>query len=112
MVCKMMRAAILNHFALAFLVLLGYQSLSQAQNLPDAAVRQQLIEAVLTEGEDQAEKIEALAETGSDMVATVLGQWRAGNLLVDASPDGAKVLFTKEGADAVRLDTGVTFTPS
>ncbi len=108
----MMRAAILlNQFALALLVLLGYQNLSWAQDLPDAAVRQQLIEAVLTEGEDQPEKIEALAETGSDMVASVLAQWRAGNLLVDASPDGAKVLFTKQGADAVRLDTGGKFTP-
>ncbi len=112
LVRKMMRAAILlNQFALALLVLLGGQITSQAQALPDAAVRQQLIEAVLSEGEDQPEQIEALAETGSDMVATVLAQWRAGNLLVDAGPDGAKVLFTKEGADAVRLDTGVKFTP-
>ncbi len=108
----MMRAAILlNQFALALLVLLGCQNLSRAQDPPDAAVRQQLIEAVLTEGEDQPEKIEALAETGSGMVAAVLAQWRAGNLLVDASPDGAKVLFTKEGIDAVRLDTGVKFSP-
>lgn len=108
----MMRAAILlNQFALALLVLLGCQNLSRAQDLPDAAVRQQLIEAVLTEGEDQPEKIEALAETGSEMVAAVLAQWRAGNLLVDASPDGAKVLFTKEGIDAVRLDTGAKFSP-
>ncbi len=112
LVRKMMRAAILlNQFALALLVLLGGQITSQAQALPDAAVRQQLIEAVLSEGENQPEQIEALAETGSDMVATVLAQWRAGNLLVDAGPDGVKVLFTKEGADAVRLDTGVKFTP-
>jgi urea transport system permease protein len=108
----MMRAAILlNQFALALLVLLGCQILSPAQGLPDAAVRQQLIEAVLAEGEDQPEKIEVLAETGSGMVAAVLAQWRAGNLLVDASPDGAKVLFTREGIDAVRLDNGVKFSP-
>ena len=107
-----MRAAILmKQFALALLMLLGCQNLSVAQGLPDAAVRQQLIEAVLAEGEDQPEKIEALAETGSGMVAAVLAQWRAGNLLVDASPDGAKVLFTREGIDAVRLDTGVKFSP-
>jgi urea transport system permease protein len=107
-----MRAAILmKQFALALLMLLGCQNLSLAQGLPDAAVRQQLIEAVLAEGEDQPEKIEALAETGSGMVAAVLAQWRAGNLLVDASPDGAKVLFTREGIDAVRLDTGVKFSP-
>ncbi len=113
LVCKMMRAAILlNQFALALLVLLGAQTPSRAQVLPDAAVRQQLIEAVLSEGEDQPEKIEALAETGSDLVAAVLAQWRAGNLLVDASPDGTKVLFTKVGAEAVQLDTGVKFSPS
>lgn len=107
-----MRAAILmKQFALALLMLLGCQNLSLAQGLPDAAVRQQLMEAVLAEGEDQPEKIEALAETGSGMVAAVLAQWRAGNLLVDASPDGAKVLFTREGIDAVRLDTGVKFSP-
>jgi urea transport system permease protein len=107
-----MRAAILmKQFALALLMWLGCQNLSLAQGLPDAAVRQQLIEAVLAEGEDQPEKIEALAETGSGMVAAVLAQWRAGNLLVDASPDGAKVLFTREGIDAVRLDTGVKFSP-
>ena len=101
----------MKQFALALLMLLGCQNLSLAQGLPDAAVRQQLIEAVLAEGEDQPEKIEALAETGSGMVAAVLAQWRAGNLLVDASPDGAKVLFTREGIDAVRLDTGVKFSP-
>ena len=101
----------MKQFALALLMLLGCQNLSVAQGLPDAAVRQQLIEAVLAEGEDQPEKIEALAETGSGMVAAVLAQWRAGNLLVDASPDGAKVLFTREGIDAVRLDTGVKFSP-
>jgi urea transport system permease protein len=107
-----MRAAILmKQFALALLMWLGCQNLSLAQGLPDAAVRQQLIEAVLAEGEDQPEKIEALAETGSGMVAAVLAQWRAGNLLVDASPDGAKVLITREGIDAVRLDTGVKFSP-
>jgi urea transport system permease protein len=107
-----MRAAILmKQFALALLMWLGCQNLSLAQGLPDAAVRQQLMEAVLAEGEDQPEKIEALAETGSGMVAAVLAQWRAGNLLVDASPDGAKVLFTREGIDAVRLDTGVKFSP-
>ena len=101
----------MKQFALALLMLLGCQNLSLAQGLPDAAVRQQLIEAVLAEGEDQPEKIEALAETGSGMVAAVLAQWRAGNLLVDASPDGAKVLFTRDGIDAVRLDTGVKFSP-
>ena len=101
----------MKQFALALLMLLGCQNLSLAQGLPDAAVRQQLMEAVLAEGEDQPEKIEALAETGSGMVAAVLAQWRAGNLLVDASPDGAKVLFTREGIDAVRLDTGVKFSP-
>ncbi len=101
----------MKQFALALLMWLGCQNLSLAQGLPDAAVRQQLIEAVLAEGEDQPEKIEALAETGSGMVAAVLAQWRAGNLLVDASPDGAKVLFTREGIDAVRLDTGVKFSP-
>ena len=101
----------MKQFALALLMLLGCQNLSLAQGLPDAAVRQQLIEAVLAEGEGQPEKIEALAETGSGMVAAVLAQWRAGNLLVDASPDGAKVLFTREGIDAVRLDTGVKFSP-
>ena len=101
----------MKQFALALLMWLGCQNLSLAQGLPDAAVRQQLMEAVLAEGEDQPEKIEALAETGSGMVAAVLAQWRAGNLLVDASPDGAKVLFTREGIDAVRLDTGVKFSP-
>ena len=101
----------MKQFALALLMLLGCQNLSLAQGLPDAAVRQQLIEAVLAEGEGQPEKIEALAETGSGMVAAVLAQWRAGNLLVDASPDGAKVLFTREGIDTVRLDTGVKFSP-
>ena len=83
----------------------------QAQALPDAAVREQLIAAVLEEGEEQAEKIEALAETGSEVVATVLGLWRGGNLFVDAAADGTKILFTKEGAEAERLDTGAKFTP-
>lgn len=108
----MMRPAVfLNQLALSLLLWLGCQTVAGAQVLPDAALRQQLIEAVLDEGEDQPEKIEALAETGSDMVATVLTQWRAGNLLLDIAADGTKVLFTNAGADAVRLDTGVKFTP-
>ena len=95
----MMRPAnFLLLIALTFALWANLSTPLAAQVVPDAAVRQQLIEAVLGEGEDQPEKIEALAETGSDMVAAVLAQWRAGNLLVDAGPDGAKVLFTKEGA--------------
>ena len=86
-------------------------TLLAAQTVTDGPVRQQLIEAVLEEGEDQPEKIEALAETGSAMVEAVLAQWRGGNLLVDTAADGTKVLFTKEGAEALRLDTGARFTP-
>ena len=108
----MMRPAVsLNQLAFSLLLWLGWQTAAGAQVLLDVAVRQQLIEAVLSEGEDQPEKIEALAETGSDMVATVLTQWRAGNLLLDTAADGSKVLFTNAGANAVRLDTGVKFTP-
>ena len=83
----------------------------RAQSLPDAAIRAELIGAVLEEGEEQSEKIEALAESGSELVAAVLGLWRGGNLFFDTAGDGTKVLFVKEGAEAVRLDTGVKFTP-
>ena len=97
----------------AFLVLLWLSASMavRAQSLPDAAIREELIGAVLEEGEEQSDKIEALAESGSELVAAVLGLWRGGNLFFDTAGDGTKVLFVKEGAEAVRLDTGVKFTP-
>ena len=105
----------MNFSALWVLILVlwsGGAMVVQAQDVAtEAAVREQLSAAVLDEGEEQPEKIEALAETGSEMVATVLGQWRGGNLFVDTASDGTKILFTKEGAEAVRLDTGAMFTP-
>ena len=97
----------------AFLVLLWLSASMavRAQSLPDAAIREELVGAVLEEGEEQSDKIEALAESGSELVAAVLGLWRGGNLFFDTAGDGTKVLFVKEGAEAVRLDTGVKFTP-
>ncbi len=77
----------------------------------DPALRQQVVEAVLQEDEEQAARIEALAETGSDWAAGVLALWRAGNLQVDRPADGPELLFTLEGAVARRLDTGESFVP-
>ena len=58
---KMMRPAVsLNQLAFSLLLWLGWQTAAGAQVLLDVAVRQQLIEAVLSEGEDQPEKIEAI----------------------------------------------------
>ena len=107
----MMRPAnILTWWVFSVWLLSGGPGLSQT--LPDSAVRGQLITAILDEGDEQPAKIEALAETGSDVVATVLGQWRGGNLFVDTTAGRTKILFTKQGAEAVRLDTGATFTPA
>ena len=72
--------------------------------MPDAAVREQLIAAVMDEGEEQPEKIEALAETGSDLVATVLAQWRGGNLFVDTAADGTKY-FDEYGKETTNCYT-------
>lgn len=77
----------------------------------DLALRQQVVQAVLQDDEEQSSRIEALAETGSDWAAGVLALWRAGNLQIDRPADGPEILFTLEGAAARRLDSGAIFVP-
>jgi hypothetical protein len=95
----------------ALLLWTSFMTPAAAQTAPDDAIRQQLTEAILNEDEEQAARIEAMAETGSDFAAKVLTQWRAGELFLDTAADGQKTLFTKEGGQALRLDTGAAYTP-
>ncbi len=95
----------------ALLLWTGFMTLAAAQDPAGDAIRQQLIEAILNEDEEQTDRIEAMAETGSDLAAKVLTQWRAGELFLDTAADGQKILFTREGGQAVRLDTAAAFTP-
>ena len=78
----------------------------------EPALRQQVVEAVLQEDDEQASRIEALAETGSDWAAGILALWRAGQLQVESTADGPAILFALEGQVARRLDTGEVFVPA
>lgn len=104
-------ANFLTFLSAALLLWTGFLTPVTAQEVSEAAVRQQLTEAVLNEDDGQVERIEAMAETGSALAAKVLALWRGGELFVDTTADGQKVLFTKEGAQAVRFDTGAAYTP-
>ena len=75
-------------------------------------LRKQLVEAVSIDDDEQPARIEALAETGSDLAAKVLAAWRAGELFKDTAADGTETLFYKEAGAAIRLDKGEPFTPA
>lgn len=99
-----------------FLALLAWSfipSTLHAQDAPaeEKPILERLAEAILTDDDEQSDRIEALAATGSDTAAKVLTLWRAGNLFVDTPPDGSKVLFTKENGNSLRLDNGLAYAP-
>ncbi len=58
---------------------------------PDAAIRQKLVQTILSEGPEQQKLLNELAESGAKIVHDVLTAWvREGVYLYD-SPDGSKV---------------------
>jgi urea transport system permease protein len=65
--------------------------LARAETTPDAAIRQKLVETILSEGQTQQKLLNELAESGAKVVHDVLTAWtRDGVYLLDG-PDGSKI---------------------
>ncbi|MGC3992241.1 MAG: urea ABC transporter permease subunit UrtB [Chthoniobacteraceae bacterium] len=79
----------------------------------DAAVRQKLVQTILSSGEQQAKLLDELSETGSKTAGDVLTAWTRDEIYVYAAPDGSKVpMILEEQQDAdgkqrgFRIDNG------
>src|SRR5580693_7740999 len=64
---------------------------TQAQPTPDAAVRQKLAQAILTEGDTRQKLLNDLAESGAKVVHDVLTAWTREGVYLYDDPDGSKV---------------------
>ncbi len=62
--------------------------------------------AIIAEGDEQISQIEALSDTGSDLVADILTKWRQGRVLLHEDASGALIPFVREDDSAFRVDNG------
>ena len=62
-----------------------------ADATPDAAVRQKLVQAILSEGQDQQKLLNELADSGAKIVHDVLTAWTRDGVYLYDGPDGSKV---------------------
>ena len=74
--------------------MLGFVLAANAQD--EAAVRAQLVRAVLGEGPEQQKALAGLADSGSKVAGDVLLAWTHDSLYLYAAPDGSKVPVTLE----------------
>ncbi len=73
----------------------------QAAPEPDAAVRQQLVKTLLSEGDEQQTNLTALADTGSKLAHDVLTAWTREGVYIYEAPDGSKIpVLLEEQTDA------------
>ena len=73
----------------------------------DPAARNLLAKAILSSNvSEQVELIGQLAETGSELVPTVLNAWREGGVFVHETPDGQKIPFLRMNGKATRIEDG------
>jgi urea transport system permease protein len=64
---------------------------AQADPTPDAAVRQKLVQVILSEGETRQKLLNELAESGAKVVHDVLTAWIREGVYLYEAPDGSKV---------------------
>src|SRR5260221_13095667 len=90
---------------------------TMAASAPDAsnesAVRQKLVQAILSSGDDQQKLLNELADTGSKLVSDVLSAWTRDGVCLYEAPDGSKIpIMLEEQQDtdgkarAIRLVDG------
>ena len=81
--------------------------LTAAARADDPAARNLLAKAILSSNvSEQVELIGQLAETGSELVPTVLNAWREGGVFVHETPDGQKIPFLRMNGKATRIEDG------
>jgi len=64
---------------------------ARADATPDAAIRQKLVQAILSEGQAQQKLLNDLAESGAKVVHDVLTAWTRDGVYLYEGPDGSKV---------------------
>jgi urea transport system permease protein len=64
---------------------------ARADATPDAALRQKLVQAILSEGQAQQKLLNDLAESGAKVVHDVLTAWTREGIYLYDGPDGSKV---------------------
>src|SRR5262249_31562298 len=91
----------------------GGLCLVQAANPAEAALRQQLGKAILSEASEQEKLLRDLANSGPQLVRQVSNDWTRASIYLYELPDGAKVpllLEDQQDADgkarATRVDNG------
>src|SRR5450432_1425743 len=79
--------------SIAGLLLLCLQAtMATAADAPDeSAVRQKLVQAVLSTGDDQQKLLNELGDTGSKLVSDVLQVWTRGGIYSYDASDGSKI---------------------
>ncbi len=101
-------------WVLALLVISGSLGLSAAEPAPDLTqTRQQLVQAILSEGSDQQRLLGELAESGSTSLSEVLNSWSHDGVFLFTAADQSKVPVVLEEAEdgagkhrALRIDDG------
>src|SRR5580658_510912 len=80
----------LQVWLLAGSIFLGCFS-ARADTAPDAAIRQKLVQAILSEGQTRQKLLNDLAESGAKVVHDVLTAWTRDGVYLYEGPDGSKV---------------------
>ena len=95
------------------MLLLAAYSISSARAQDDAAIRQRLCRAILSEGAEQKQLLGEISETGSKLVHDVLAAWTRDSVYLYDAPDGSKLPILLEDqtdadgkARAIRIDNG------
>jgi urea transport system permease protein len=97
-----------------FFALPGNQAAAANPPADDALVRQQLVQTILSSGDDQRKWINDLGDTGSKTVSDTLQAWTRGGIYIYSPADGSKIpvlLEDQQDADgkarAIRILDGL-----
>jgi hypothetical protein len=87
---------------------------ARADATPDDAIRQKLVQTILSEGQAQQKLLNELAESGAKVVHDVLTAWTRDGVYLYDGPDGAKVpiLWTTNWTPKARRAPSVLLTAS
>src|SRR5580704_739560 len=95
------RLAVSVFIRVLFAGCLSFGCVFRASAQEDSAVRQKLVQTILSQGAEQQKLFSDLAESGAKVVREVLVAWSHDGLYLDEAPDGSKVpILLEEQQDA------------
>lgn len=76
--------------------------------VPESEIRAKIVQAMAAtpDSPEQLALISSLSDTGAQLVAQLLGAWRAGEVFVQAQPDGSNLYIWKAEGKSIDLLTG------